>query len=56
MEAELHSNTVIPAQAGTQQSKNFAQQTKPDVPLRGAFLIAWISACAGMTDCNGVFL
>jgi hypothetical protein len=37
MEAELHSITVIPAQAGTQQSKNFAQQTKPDVPLRGGF-------------------
>ena len=56
MEAALHSNTVIPAQAGNQQSKNFAQQTKPDVPLRGVFLIAGIPACAGMTDGNGVFL
>ena len=41
--------TVIPAQAGIQQQRYAAQQTKPVVPLCGNFYIDWIPACAGMT-------
>ncbi len=44
-------SAVIPAQAGIQQNK-FSPHSGRDwgfVPLRGAHLINWIPACAGMT-------